>query len=162
MVLERNTHLLVVGFTSPVTTAKCLKHAKDIDELCSHLLYNGYKSKYSKYLGALIVPTEEYYEVLTILQDRRMNYLDNITVNCEYDLTNYYVDANGNSISEDNFVVPESWLHYYWDNHRNEFSTKAETFEKFLESYDPRTDGQELFQSALEANILVTAGGICL
>jgi hypothetical protein len=43
-----------------------------------------------------------------------------------------------------------------------ESSTKAEAFEKFLESYDPRTDGQELFQSALEANILVTAGGICL
>lgn len=33
MAFERNTLLLVVGFTSPVTTAKGLKHAKDIDEL---------------------------------------------------------------------------------------------------------------------------------
>ena len=118
----------------------------DIEEIANHLLMNGYKTKVDKKCGVLTVPEEEYYEVRTILSDRHAHWTEN--VKAEYELTKDYVEnEDGERISEDTFVVPADWLPTYSDN-----------FDQFLEIYDPKEDGQMIFDAACFDGVLIIDG----
>lgn len=129
----------------------------NLNELRQHLSNNGYKTEVDTALGILSVPATEYYEVKTILTDRCISFMDNVAV--EYELTkNYTEDKDGNHITEDTFIVPESWLREYWEKYKDVLPTKAESFADFLDLYAPQEDGQMIFDAACFDGVVIADG----
>lgn len=119
----------------------------DIEEIANHLLMNGYKTKVDKKCGVLTVPEEEYYEVKTILSDRRVHWTENVAA--EFELTkDYTLDENGDIASEDTFIVPADWLRNYYEKYKDILPTKSDNIDEFLDIYDPKQDGQMMFDAA--------------
>jgi hypothetical protein len=81
-----------------------------------------------------------------------------ITMEMEYELNRAWVydDEDDDPIGETNFVVPAGWFVNTFNklNNENKFICKYEDFEDFIDSYEPETDGELIYQKAIEDGVL--------
>lgn len=89
----------------------------------------------------------------------------NIVVILEYELNREWVyDDKGEIIGETNFVVPAYWLQEIFNqlNNANKFTCQYEDFEDFIDSYEPETDGELIYQEAIKDNVLKEDLGVVM
>ena len=82
-----------------------------------------------------------------------------------YELNRAWIlDEDEDTIGETNFVVPTDWLEktFYKLNNKNEFICKYDDFEDFIESYEPETDGELIYQQAIKDGALKENLGIVM
>lgn len=63
-------------------------------------------------------------------------------------------DRDGKKMGEVDFIVPAQWFDDFWDEHRDEFYTHADTVEEFLDHYVPEEDGVMIYQEAIKADVI--------
>lgn len=83
----------------------------------------------------------------------------------EYELNRAWIkDNNGDEIGETNFVIPEEWLGEAFTklNNENKFVCEYDDLEDFLESYEPETDGELIYQKAIEDGVLKEDLGVVM
>lgn len=68
------------------------------------------------------------------------------------------------TIGETNFVVPTKWLKESFNelNNENKFICKYDDFEDFIETYEPETDGELLYQKAVADGVLKEDLGVVM
>ena len=75
----------------------------------------------------------------------------------EYELNRAWVNNDdGEPIGETNFVVPAKWLNEVFDKFNNEdkFVCLYDDFNDFIETYEPETDGELIYQKAIADGVL--------
>lgn len=83
-----------------------------------------------------------------------------ITMKVEYELNRAWVyDEDNETIGETNFVVPVEWLinlfeMYYIDEYKY--------LEMFLDVYEPETEGEFIYQKAIEDGVLIEDIGVVM
>ena len=88
-----------------------------------------------------------------------------ITIEFEYELNREWIyDDDGETIGETNFVVPTEWLTKAFDelNKNDEFICHYEDFEDFVDTYEPETDGELIYQKAIADGVLIENLGVVM
>ena len=88
-----------------------------------------------------------------------------IVMECEYELNRAWIyDEEEDTIGETNFVVPGDWLEKVFDklNSDGKFVCKYDDFEDFIESYEPETDGELIYQHAIKDGTLKEDLGVVM
>ena len=82
-----------------------------------------------------------------------------IPVGFEHELNRAWIyDDEGETIGETNFVVPTFWLLQIWDEHYSEY----DSFDDFLDTYEPEIEGEYIYQKAIEDGVLKEDIGIVM
>lgn len=78
----------------------------------------------------------------------------------EYELNREYIyDDEVEIIGETNFVVPAGWLMELFDK---EYANEYESLDEFLDVYEPETEGEFIYQKAIEDDVLVEDFGVVM
>ena len=81
-----------------------------------------------------------------------------ITMEMEYELNRAWIidEEEDEQIGETNFVVPADWLTNTFNKLNNErkFICEYEDLEDFLDSYEPETDGELIYQCSIKDGVL--------
>lgn len=79
----------------------------------------------------------------------------------EYELNRAWIydDEHDDTIGETLFVVLEDWL---LDTYNKHFKNQYDTFENFLDCYEPETDGEFIYQKAVQDGVLQEDLGVVL
>lgn len=88
-----------------------------------------------------------------------------ITIEFEYELNREWIyDEDEEIIGETNFVVPTKWLVEAFNelNNEDKFICKYDDFEDFIETYEPETDGELLYQKAVADRVLKEDLGVVM
>lgn len=88
-----------------------------------------------------------------------------IKIEREYELNRAWIlDKDEEAVGETNFVVLADWLVSTFDklNNENKFICKYEDFEDFIDSYEPETDGELIYQKAIKDGMLKEDLGIVM
>lgn len=88
-----------------------------------------------------------------------------VTIEFEYELNREWIyDEDGEIIGETNFVVPTKWLVEAFNklNNEDKFVCSYDNFEDFIETYEPETDGELIYQSAVADGVLKSDLGIVM
>lgn len=88
-----------------------------------------------------------------------------MNVNFEHELNREWIyDKEEEIIGETNFIVPTKWLMETFDklNNENKFICKYDNFEDFEETYEPETDGELIYQKAIQDKSLVEDLGVVM
>ena len=81
-------------------------------------------------------------------------------INVEYELNRTWIlDEEGESIGETNFVVPGKWLKKLFDKH---FADKYDSLDEFLDVYEPETEGEFIYQTAIKDGVLIEDLGVVM
>lgn len=81
-------------------------------------------------------------------------------INFECELNRAWINDNdGEPIGETNFVVATEWLKELYDK---EFTDKYNTFDDFLDCYEPEVDGEFIYQKAIADGVLVEDLGVVM
>lgn len=78
-------------------------------------------------------------------------------MNIEYELNRAWIyDDEEDTIGETNFVVSAEWFINTFNKLNNEkkFTCEYENLEDFLDSYEPETDGELIYQCAIKDGML--------
>lgn len=76
----------------------------------------------------------------------------------EYELNREWIyDDEGEPIGETNFVVPAAWL---FELFNKEYADKFDSFEEFIDVYEPETDGEFIYKKAIEDGELIEDFGV--
>lgn len=94
------------------------------------------------------VPDHEYYEVRTVLSDRMIGFTEVVTVQYEMRRRNM-PEQNTRMTADDVYVVPEAWIKNYWEVNRLTLPTRAESFEEYMQKYEPEKDGELIYEVLL-------------
>ena len=84
-----------------------------------------------------------------------------ITFGLEYELNRgwIYDDENGDAIGEINFVVPGEWLKILFEEH---YRKQYDDIEQFLDAYEPETEGEFIYNKAIEDGKLIEDIGVVM
>jgi hypothetical protein len=88
-----------------------------------------------------------------------------ITFEFEYELNREWIyDEGEDIIGETNFVVPTEWLVNTFNklSNENKFVFMYKDFEDFVDSYEPETDGELIYQEAIKDGVLVEDLGVVM
>jgi hypothetical protein len=78
----------------------------------------------------------------------------------EYELNREWIyDDEEEPIGETNFVVSAGWL---IDLFNKEYADKYNSLDEFLDVYEPETDGEFIYQKAIEDGVLVEDFGVVM
>lgn len=78
----------------------------------------------------------------------------------EYELNRKYIyDDEVEAIGETNFVVPAEWLMELFDK---EYANKYASLDELLDVYEPETEGESIYQKAIEDDVLVEDFGVVM
>ena len=84
----------------------------------------------------------------------------------EYELNRAWIidEDEDDAIGETNFVVPAEWFVNTFNKLNNEgkFVYKYEDFEDFVDTYEPETDGELIYQKAIEDGVLKEDLGVVM
>lgn len=78
-----------------------------------------------------------------------------IDFSCELELNRawLYDDEDEDPIGETNFVVPENWCRKIWEE--NFKKRDDDTFDEFLDVYEPEGEGEFIYQKAILEKVLL-------
>lgn len=88
-----------------------------------------------------------------------------IIMEFEYELNRAWIhDEDEDTIGETNFIVPTNWLVETFDelNNEDKFICKYDDFKDFIESYEPETDGELIYQHAIKDGTLKEDLGVVM
>ena len=81
-------------------------------------------------------------------------------MNFEYELNRAWVlDEDDEIIGETNFAVPAGWLKELYDK---TYADEYNSFDEFMEVYDPEAEGEYIYREAIKDNALVEDLGITM
>ena len=90
-----------------------------------------------------------------------------MNINYEYELNREFIlDEDDEPIGEVNFIVPAGWLEklfdtYYANNNIPDGLFNAyNSFDDFIDCYEPESDGEFVYQKAIEEDILIADLGV--
>lgn len=87
----------------------------------------------------------------------------------EYELNRAWIcdEQEDEIIGETNFVVPAKWLIELYNKHfvekkNYEGELEYNSFEQFLDVYEPETEGEFIYQKAIQDNVLIEDIGVVI
>lgn len=85
-------------------------------------------------------------------------------IECEHELNRGWIYDEEEIIGETNFVVPTKWLKETFDNlnNGNQFICYYDNLNDFLETYEPETDGELIYQKAIADGVLKEDLGVVI
>ena len=79
-------------------------------------------------------------------------------IKVEYELNREWIlDEEGEAIGETNFVVGGQWLKKLFDEH---FANEYESLSEFLDVYEPETEGEFIYKTAIKDDVLIEDLGV--
>lgn len=83
-----------------------------------------------------------------------------MTINFEYELNREWIyDEEEEIIGETNFVVSADWLRELYNK---KFADEHNSFEDFIDWYEPEVDGEFIYQNAIKDGVLIEDLGIVM
>lgn len=78
----------------------------------------------------------------------------------EHELNRKWIyDKDDEPIGEINFVVPTKWLRNIFEMY---YKDECRDFEMFLDVYEPETEGEFIYQKAIEDGVLIEDIGVVM
>lgn len=79
-----------------------------------------------------------------------------VNIHIEYKLCNEKIYNNDNEvIAQHNFIVDSEWLFHMWRRHFKNLFDWDDTFDEFLDCYDPDYEGQIIYMVAKQQNKVI-------
>lgn len=87
-----------------------------------------------------------------------------MNIECEHELNRRWIYDEEEIIGETNFIVPTKWLKETFDNlnNDNQFICYYDNLNDFLETYEPETDGELIYQKAIADGVLKEDLGVVI
>ena len=87
-----------------------------------------------------------------------------MNIEFEYELNRGWIYNKERIIGETNFIVPTNWLKETFDNlnNDNQFICHYDNLNDFLETYEPETDGELIYQKAIADGVLKEDLGVVI